>query len=68
MAHETAAQKAATKAAEKAAAEEKAAAAKAAKESAKETEATKEPHVYRTDLGESLPPQAPIPTATDKHK
>lgn len=24
--------------------------------------------IFRADLGESLPPQTPFPTATDKHK
>lgn len=64
-AKDTAAAKAAEKAAAKAAEDEKAANAKAAKESAKETAATKEPHVYRTDLGEGIP-TPPIKTATDK--
>lgn len=57
MSNETPAEKAAAKAAEDEKSAEKAAAAKAAHESAKETEKTKQPHVYRTDLGESLPPQ-----------
>jgi hypothetical protein len=63
-AKKTAGDKAADKAAAKAAADEQAA---AAKESAKEVEQTKTPNVYRADMGESLPPQAPPPTATDKH-
>lgn len=47
---------------------------KTAPEPPKQTAAAKEkdkeakPSVYRTDLGESLPPQAPFPTGTDKGK
>ena len=35
---------------------------------AKEKDKEEKPSVYRTDLGESLPPQAPHPTGTDKTK
>jgi hypothetical protein len=47
---------------------EKAAAPKAPAKTAAAAEKDKEerPSVYRTDLGESLPPQAPPVTATDK--
>jgi hypothetical protein len=55
MTNETPAEKAAAKAAE----DEKAAAAKAADASAKETAKTHQPHVYRTDLGESIPMPEP---------
>lgn len=33
---------------------------------AKEKDKEEQPHTFRVDLGESLPPQAPFPTATDK--
>jgi hypothetical protein len=35
---------------------------------AKEKDKEEKQHIYRTDLGESLPPQAPHPTGTDKAK
>lgn len=41
---------------------------KAAAKAADEAEAERKDSTFRLDRGESLPPQAPPPTATDKKK
>lgn len=46
----------------------KAPAAPKATVASKAKDAEEKPSVFRVDLGEALPPQAPFPTATDKHK
>ena len=46
----------------------KAPAAPKATAASKEKDKEEQPAKFRVDLGESLPPQAPPPTATDKAK